>query len=327
MADMNQRANVSDRRKRSAVSPFVLAVCGLMFWAPAALSQTREDEEFCFNANQEKVLMMAGAKDASLADWPFIGGLRQREQVDVEQYTCAGTFLSPTWFLTAAHCVADEHGAFSPKLDNAGTPRFSVSQSPDQHFRDADKTAVGVKRIELPPDFTTGVRDNAQFANHDVALLKLSAAFKFAQKDVYFPIPTTEHFERSWVWPNRCVSVAGWGFTLEGLMGGIPVQNSPSVLQAMNILVWDDADCSKSEFWPKKNSDQFCAGYKTLRKNSCHGDSGGPLVIRDSPTGFALIGVLTAGPPRACPGDRPNLYTRVSVHRDWINKVMSQDPH
>jgi secreted trypsin-like serine protease len=303
-----------------------LVVSALFAPAVTALGQTREEEEHCFNSDQEKVLMMAGAKDARLSDWPFIGALRQREDFNAEIFSCTGTFLSPTWFLTAGHCVATKDGAFSSTLSGGSLPRFSVSQSLDQRPRTVDKGAVSVKRIELAPGFMMGVRDNEEFADHDMALLKLTEPFKFASKNVYFPIAVTEHFERFWVKPGSCASVAGWGRTEESRVANIPMSTEPSRLQAMNVFIWDDSDCNDRKMWPNRQRYQFCAGYKILRKNSCHGDSGGPLIIRDSPTGFALVGILTAGNARSCPGERPNLYTRISDRNDWIHETMSKDP-
>lgn len=297
-----------------------------MLCTRTALSQTPKDEETCFNAKREQVLMMAGAKDANLADWPFIGALRQRTDFNAEESICTGSFLSSTWFLTAAHCVTVRDSAFSPRLDSTGLPRFSVSQSLDQRSRDVDKTAVAIKKIVIAPGFATGSGENAGYAEHDIALLKLAAPFRFAVNNVYFPIPTTPRFEKPWVWPNRCVSVAGWGHTEEKLTGIVPEQSEAKRLQEMDVMIWDDADCAQPAFWPKRASHHFCAGFKTLAKNACKGDSGGPLVMRDSPTGFSLIGVLSAG-PRSCPGNKPNLYTRVSAHYDWIDQTMTQDPN
>jgi Trypsin len=289
-------------------------------------AQSREDEEYCFNSDQQKVLMIAGGKDANLADWPFIGALRQRVDFNAEQFLCGGSFLSATWFLTAGHCVATADGVMSATLERTDLPKFSVSQSLDQRSRAVDTTSTAIKRIELAPGFAKGRRNNGEFADHDVALLKLVTPFKFAMKNVYFPIPVTAHFERLWAKADSCAAAAGWGLTEEGRLGTFPAHGEPARLQAMNLPIWDDAACTDSRYWPDKQSYQFCAGFKILQKNSCRGDSGGPLVIRDAPTGFALVGVLNAGPGRSCPGDKPNLYTRVSAHHDWIDQTISGDP-
>jgi secreted trypsin-like serine protease len=312
-------------KRSSVLFSFALTFSSLVLCTQTALSQTPKDEETCFNANREQVLMMAGGRDASLADWPFIGALRQRRDFNAEEPICTGSFLSSNWFLTAAHCVTIREGAFSPQTDT-GLPRFSVSQSPDQRSRDVDKTAVAVKKIVIAPGFARGSGESAGYAEHDIALLKLATPFKFAVKDVYFPIPATARFEKSWIWPNRCVSVAGWGHTEVKMTGAVPEITEAKRLQEMNVMIWDDAECAQSAFWPKKATHHFCAGYRSLAKNACKGDSGGPVVMRDSPTGFSLVGVLSSGPP-VCPGNKPNLYTRVSAHYDWIDQTMKQDPN
>jgi secreted trypsin-like serine protease len=321
-----ERRPPSAAKPLARLRPLMLVFPAVLACMEPALAQSREDEEYCFNSSEQKILMVAGGKDASLDDWPFIGALRQRPDFNAEVAKCGGTFLSPTWFLTAGHCVATTKGPMAATLDQTNTPRFAVSQLLDQRSREVDKTAVAVKRIELAPGFAMGERNNMEFADHDIALLKLSRPFNFAVRNVYLPMLLTARLEKTWVKRDRCASIAGWGSIEEGRFANINAPAEAATLQAMNVMVWDDADCADSRYWPTKQAYHFCAGFKALRKNSCHGDSGGPLVIRDFPTGFALVGVLSAGPARSCPGDKPNLYTRVSAHEEWIKQTMSNDP-
>lgn len=278
----------------------------LLFGCGKSTAQS-SDEEYCFNANQQKVLMIAGGHDSTVTKWPFIVALRLRVDVNLEQLSCGGSLLSPTWVVTAGHCVAGPTGAFAADL-------LTVSQALDQRTLDPQQLPgdkFGVSRIATAPGFKL---PGGEMVYNDVALIKLTRPLAFDQ--VQRPIPATKHLEEFWGAPDSCAAVAGWGLVEKNQL----VTNEPKRLQELNVLIWNAQDCSKA--WPDARPEQVCAGFKNLKKNSCKGDSGGPLIVRDSPTGALLLGVLTSG-PSVCPGGKPNLYTRISPFRDWIVETMN----
>ena len=84
----------------------------------------------------------------------------------------------------------------------------------------------------------------------------------------------------------------------------------------------DNAKCNDQDSYGGKiRSRMMCAGYQKGGKDSCQGDSGGPLVWH-SPNGAILVGVVSFG--EGCAKEnKPGVYTRVSVYREWISRTIA----
>ncbi|CBY11450.1 unnamed protein product [Oikopleura dioica] len=73
-------------------------------------------------------------------------------------------------------------------------------------------------------------------------------------------------------------------------------------------VTWQSCSLYPSEYI---SDNMFCAA--DIGKDSCFGDSGGPLLVKET---LVQPGVVSWG--EECAGDRPGVYSKVSMLSDWI---------
>jgi hypothetical protein len=192
---------------------------------------------------------------------------------------------------------------------------------------DLDSPSSGYQQIEIDEG---GVRihpdyrgcDTPEWSNvingykcrggdNDIALLKLKTAVSIggqgATKTGIISLAETNLGNLA----STIAYVTGWGRA--------GTWHYPTKLHTVDLEI--RANCGS---W-NVNNNMLCAGSNKPGKGACDGDSGGPLVIFNNGT-WNLVGIVSTGNPDVCGNinpDFPDLFTRVSSHREWIRCQMS----
>ncbi|KAF2886897.1 hypothetical protein ILUMI_19276 [Ignelater luminosus] len=104
---------------------------------------------------------------------------------------------------------------------------------------------------------------------------------------------------------SRDCVVSGWGETAPSL--------DPDHLQYINLKTISNEEClSRGQ---RVQDEDICTCTK-VGEGICYGDSGGPLVADGK-----LIGCVSRGLP--CAEGRPDVYTRMSYFKDWIEQNLA----
>lgn len=197
---------------------------------------------------------------------------------------CGAALISPTWAVTAAHCV-----------DRLQSDYLTVRAG--SNWSDRGGFLVPVRRAIKHFHYDRKTIDN------DIALLELEKPVSSLYATP-IKLPTKGLILKEGV----VAYVTGWGSTSES-------GNLSKKLQVTKIPVVTQTYC-RSVYGSRAITDKmFCAGYSKGGKDSCQGDSGGPLVVDD-----VLYGVVSWGNGCARPG-YPGVYANVSTLRDFIAKV------
>ena len=203
---------------------------------------------------------------------------------------CGASAISPTWAVTAYHCVDSWQN--DPSLVQF---RFGSSD------RTAGGTLVNPKRVVVP--------DGANLFGKDIALVELAS-----------PVPGP-YAKLSDVTPanNSRVQMIGWGVTCPQSLPGIWYCGQPPVqMQSATVNLSADWMCSSL---PQGISgpNELCVGSYFEGKSACFGDSGGPALVGDRVVGLTsrTTHVFLYGNCHVAPA----IYTDVAVHRGWIKST------
>jgi hypothetical protein len=181
-------------------------------------------------------------------------------------FVCSGAALSPTKFLTAAHC-------FDPSL-----PAF-VSYESQQPFTVVPGT------VHNHPDWCLGCGHGLQgFDTHDVAVITLSAPFN---PGGFAVLPTPGLVDTL---PMRTdVDIVGYG--VQGFIrgGGMPQQIFTAIRFFAPSQLIQSNNLSSDEFI------KLTANPSHSKGGVCFGDSGGPDILSGSNVVLAVNSYVTNG--------------------------------
>ncbi|NP_001348566.1 mast cell protease 10 isoform 2 [Mus musculus] len=161
--------------------------------------------------------------------------------------------------------------------------------------RECTQQKIKVEKYILPPNYNVSSKFN------DIVLLKLKKQANLTSAVDVVPLPAPSDFAK----PGTMCWAAGWGRT--GLKKSIS-----RTLREVELRIMGKKACKIFKHY--KDSLQICVGSSTKVASVYMGDSGGPLLC----AGVAH-GIVSSGRGNAKP---PAIFTRISPHVPWINRVI-----
>ncbi|XP_038225529.1 ovochymase-1 isoform X1 [Dermochelys coriacea] len=240
---------------------------------------------------------VVGGEEACPHCWPWQAGLQF-----LGDHQCGGVVISPTWVLTAAHCI---------QSTNRPLHWTVIVGDHDRTLKESTEQVKRVKTIVVHPDFDTVSYDS------DIALIQLGVPLELntVVRPVCLPNSTQP------LSSSVLCTMTGWGSTREA-DGSLA-----SRLQQTQVPILESEVCERNYYFNHPGgitARMLCAGFASSGgQDSCQGDSGGPLVCHHEKEPFILYGIISWGVGCARP-KKPGVYTRVRVFLDWIKSTIRE---
>ncbi|CAB3980174.1 transmembrane protease serine 9-like [Paramuricea clavata] len=254
----------------------MLAACLVNFGnAKAKTSETESSEtkdySYCGQGSQRtrsRVRRVIGGQDATAHAWPWT--------VLIMNYTtvfCGASIISPTFLITAAHCV--------------GRNRTNISLYAGKHRvdeRDLHEQKLVVKKFYRHHKYRAG--NDFHPGDYDMALIQLKNPIKFTEYVRPICLAGVDMFEPG----HECV-LSGWGYT------NTTVRRTSNILQEIRLPLVSEKVCNSNKSYGGIIPQRYlCAGVPEGGKDGCFYDSGGPLMCAHSDTDpWYLVGMMIWG--------------------------------
>jgi len=237
---------------------------------------------------------IVGGETARDHSWGWVVSIQPRRT-----QSCGGTVLSPSWILTAAHCIPNLYANYATAYIYVGMNLLTDTLSAQKR---------GEWETFMHPDYNSRTHEN------DIALIRLHQPLDLTDPDVTevcMPDRQTTTIPSD----NTSLVAIGWGTLFSD--GSTTNDLRQVTVRAINEL---NPFCSTII---KNSVNQFCAGVPGGGKDTCQGDSGGPLMEYDySLKQWKIVGVTSYG--RGCGlSTSAGVYARVSYYYNWINSMMN----
>ncbi|XP_017890869.1 modular serine protease isoform X2 [Ceratina calcarata] len=254
---------------------------------------------------------------ANISEFPWHATIYTSETSDGEKrFICGATIIHEKLLVTAAHCVFNERRRQFDEPSNYYIATGNV-------FRDYDfpghNAHVKKRRVKSIYNICGYIGYEGNYAL-DIALLELDKPLQFTEllRPVCLDSSDTD------LESGSLGKVPGFGRTHLG--------PSSFLLQAITVPYIGYNECRSfirinNESYKLLTQDKLCAGY-TNGSAVCDGDSGGGLVFKKGELWYlkgivsVSVGTLQLGAERVCNSYSYSLYTRVSMHIQWIQNVI-----
>uniref|UniRef100_A0A3Q0RC00 Peptidase S1 domain-containing protein n=1 Tax=Amphilophus citrinellus TaxID=61819 RepID=A0A3Q0RC00_AMPCI len=173
-------------------------------------------------------------------------------------------------------------------------------------FCDGSPTHVVLGSHNLKKGYDEGIMKTMIFIVL-MLCLQLSSKVQTGSKVQRIPLPPAEIKLKD----NQVCQVAGWGLTETGA----PADE----LRVVDVPVINPQVCQNE--WGSLLANVICAGGYGTKKGFCQGDGGDPLVC----SGIAVVIVSFSKKSDCEQPDSPHVYTDISKHLQWINKILKQE--
>ncbi|XP_037942758.1 chymotrypsin-2-like [Teleopsis dalmanni] len=234
------------------------------------------------------------AKQSGLDEFvPYQISMQFKARDGKQHHFCGGSILSPNRILTAAHCV-----------NGQDAKRISVLAG----IRDL--TDEGGQRSQV---LSYEMHENyEELVTSDIAILTIDPPLQLDGEKVD-KIDVTGNDR---VGGGQPVTITGWGalwYFGPGIFNRLPTR-----MQKLEYKTITNDNCKL--IMSQLTDTEICA-LERVGKGACRGDSGGPLVMQNGES-LKQVGVVSYG-TAICATNSPDVYTRVSMFDDWIQKRMT----
>lgn len=241
-------------------------------------------------------LRIVGGRPAEKGELPFQVGLRS---TTTHRHFCGGSIISPTYILSAAHCIVL---AFDDLYVQLPSHIIYIIAGQIELNRTAKSIVRSVEHI-LPHENYDPMR-----LYNDIALIKLKLDLPVKEKSLINAISIAQNSVAS----GSCIT-SGWGVTKYGSSKLNPFL----YLAQLEIINFDQCKALYYIGGVDITQGMLCA-WSSKGNDACQGDSGGPLTCNGVLTGIVSFGVGCANP------QYPTVYTNVAYHKEWIDVSMER---
>lgn len=208
--------------------------------------------------------------------------------------TCGGVVISPSYILTAAHCVKRKNDVTSYEI--------LIGTVSEDFTERSNRIVVKGKHIFPHPQYK--IERSTGKPQNDIALIKLSRKLDFDYNIQPICLPGKEQID---LHEENC-EFAGWGKTHENRLHSKHLNSIGARLEG---------HCDNT-------NTIICATYRGRDKvGACKGDSGSPLTCTKKDGRKYLVGLLSYG-GRRCPSPVDG-HVNVAYYMEWIENVMENN--
>ncbi|KQK78131.1 hypothetical protein AAES_117633 [Amazona aestiva] len=227
-----------------------------------------------------------------------------------------GALLGDRWILTAAHTIFPK-GAIgkNASLDElAEKANIFLGHTSVEELRKMGNHPV--RRIFIHPDYKP--KDDHNF-DGDIALLELKHPVTLGP--AVLPICLPDATNTTFYMDGHMGYVSGFGVEKYFISNHLKYVSLPAVSRE-KCQSW--LDSKKSDDVPMVFSENmFCAGFLTVKQDTCQGDSGSVLTALDTQSGrWVATGIVSWGIGCA---EGYGFYTKIINYLDWIKGIIKED--